>query len=123
MYKTLQNAPSLPSLLTQPNRVGMVLVATSLLMLGMALLAPEAHAGTGGAEYQTLYDTLVGWMTGYLGRVIAVVFIIVGIIAGVGKSIMGFVIGIAAGVGMFLAPDVIDATVSATLPVLAIVPF
>jgi conjugal transfer pilus assembly protein TraA len=91
-----------------------------LLALTVVLLAPSlTWAGTSGSEFTPLYTTLTGWMTGYLGRVIAAIFIIVGLVAGVTKgSVMGFVMGIAAGTGLFLAPSVIDATVSATLPLL-----
>jgi conjugal transfer pilus assembly protein TraA len=34
------------------------------------------------------------------------------------QSIMGFVVGIAAGLGVFVAPDIIDSIVTATLPIL-----
>ena len=96
------------------------LVALALALGGLALLTPEsALAGAGGVEFNDIYVTLTGWMTGLLGRVIAVTMIIVGIVAGVARqSIMGFVMGIAAGLGMFTAPGIIDAVVSATLPVL-----
>ena len=82
-------------------------------------LAPEAAvAGTGGTEFQATYDMLISWMTGLLGRIIAIAFIIVGLIAGVARqSILSFAIGIAAGLGLFMAPDIIDAVVSATLPI------
>lgn len=86
------------------------------------MLAATAHAGTGGDEFNDLYTKLTGWMGGYLGRVVSAVFIIVGLIAGVTKgSVMGFATGIAAGLGMFMAPNLIDATVSATLPILPII--
>jgi len=95
-----------------------VLTVTALALIGLALLAPEsALAGTGGTEFQSTYDMLISWMTGLLGRIIAIAFIIVGLIAGVARqSIMSFAIGIAAGLGIFMAPDIIDAVVSATLP-------
>jgi conjugal transfer pilus assembly protein TraA len=96
------------------------LAAAALALGALALLVPDAAlAGAGGAELNDIYVTLTGWMTGLLGRVIAVTMIIVGIVAGVARqSIMGFVMGIAAGLGMFTAPGIIDAVVSATLPVL-----
>ncbi|MFE8034499.1 TraA family conjugative transfer protein [Thiohalocapsa marina] len=97
----------------------LLLTATALSLVGLALLAPEpVLAGTGGTEFQATYDMLIGWMTGLLGRIIAIAFIIVGLIAGVARqSIMSFAIGIAAGLGIFMAPDIIDAVVSATLPI------
>lgn len=97
------------------------LLAATLIGVGAAALtlAPEAAvAGTGGTEFQATYDMLISWMTGLLGRIIAIAFIIVGLIAGVARqSILSFAIGIAAGLGLFMAPDIIDAVVSATLPI------
>ncbi|WP_295387344.1 TraA family conjugative transfer protein [uncultured Thiodictyon sp.] len=96
---------------------------TVLVVLAIAmLLVGTAHAGTTGTEFTPLYTMLTGWMTGYLGRIVAAIFIIVGLIAGITQgSVMGFATGIAAGVGMFLAPNIIDGTVTATLPVMVIV--
>lgn len=83
----------------------------------VVLLPESALAGSGGTEFQATYDMLIGWMTGLLGRIIAVAFIIVGLIAGVARqSILSFAIGIAAGLGLFMAPDIVDAVVSATVP-------
>ena len=86
---------------------------------GLMLAAPETVlAGAGGAEFQGAYDMLTGWMTGILGRIIAITFIVVGLVAGVMRqSIMGFVVGIAAALGAFVAPDIIDNIVTATLPI------
>lgn len=98
-----------------------LLAATLIGVASAALtLAPEAAiAGTGGTEFQATYDMLISWMTGLLGRIIAIAFIIVGLIAGVARqSILSFAIGIAAGLGLFMAPDIIDAVVSATLPII-----
>jgi len=94
------------------------LAAAGLVLL--AALAPEAVlAGTGGTEFSSTYTLLTGWMTGILGRIIAITFIIVGLVAGVMRqSIMGFVVGIAAGLGVFVAPNIIDGIVTATLPIL-----
>ena len=96
------------------------LTAAAVALASFVLLAPEtALAGAGGLEFQDTYDMLVGWMTGMLGRIIAITFIIVGLVAGVMRqSIMGFVVGIAAGLGVFVAPDIIDNVVAATLPIL-----
>jgi len=92
---------------------------TALAVLGLAMIAPEAAlAGTGGTEFAPAYTTVTGWMTGILGRIIAIAFIVVGLVAGVMRqSIMGFVVGIAAGLGVFVAPDIIDNIVTATLPI------
>jgi len=93
-------------------------------IIAIALMPSFAFAGTGGAtEFGSLYTLLTGWMTGTLGKVVAVVFILVGVIGGAARgSIMGFVMGIAAGVGMFLAPDIIDGVVTATLPIANAIP-
>ena len=94
------------------------LIAILLAVALLTFVPGSVLAGAGGAEFQPTYDMLIGWMTGLLGRIIAVAFIIVGLIAGVARqSIMSFAIGIAAGLGLFMAPDIIDAVVSATLPI------
>jgi conjugal transfer pilus assembly protein TraA len=96
-----------------------VLTLAVVALASLALTLPESVlAGAGGTEFQGAYDMLTGWMTGILGRIIAVTFIIVGLVAGVMRqSIMGFVVGIAAGLGVFVAPDIIDSIVTATLPI------
>jgi len=113
------NPCSLPCALQTPPRT--LALTAVLISAGVAclMLTPEsALAGTGGTEFQATYDMLIGWMTGLLGRIIAIAFIIVGLIAGVARqSIMSFAIGISAGLGLFMAPDIIDAVVSATLPI------
>jgi conjugal transfer pilus assembly protein TraA len=96
-----------------------VLTLAVVALASLALTLPESVlAGAGGTEFQGAYDMLTGWMTGILGRIIAVTFIIVGLVAGVMRqSIMGFVVGVAAGLGVFVAPDIIDSIVTATLPI------
>ncbi|MVF24168.1 pili assembly chaperone [Methylocaldum sp. BRCS4] len=82
----------------------------------LVLLAPEAMAGAGGAEFNDIYATLTGWVSGILGRVIAICFVIVGLVAGVVRgSIMGFVMGVASGVGLFATPTIIDNIVTAVI--------
>jgi conjugal transfer pilus assembly protein TraA len=96
-----------------------VLTLALVVLASLARTLPESVlAGAGGTEFQGAYDMLTGWMTGILGRIIAVTFIIVGLVAGVMRqSIKGFVVGIAAGRGVFVAPDIIDSIVTATLPI------
>ncbi len=95
------------------------LAAAAIAVASLALLAPDTVlAGAGGLEFQDTYTMLTGWLTGMLGRIIAITFIIVGLVAGVMRqSIMGFVVGIAAGLGVFVAPNIIDNVVAATLPI------
>jgi conjugal transfer pilus assembly protein TraA len=103
-----------------PLRAHHLALAAAVAVVSLAVLAPEtALAGTAGTEFQATYDLLTGWLTGVLGRIIAIAFIIVGLVAGVMRqSIMGFVVGLAAGLGVFVAPNIIDSIVTATLPVL-----
>src|SRR5690606_21551597 len=72
---------------------GTALVAA--LMVG-AMLAPEAAlAGTGGTEFDDVWDTLVDWTQGTLGRIIAIAIIIVGACIGVVRqSLMTFAVGL-----------------------------
>lgn len=82
----------------------------------LVLTSPDAMAGGGGTEFNSLWTLIEGWSRGYLGRVISLIFVLVGLSAGVLRgSIMGFVVGIAAGVGLYLGPDIISSIVSATL--------
>ena len=99
--------------LKQPN----VPTLAVLFAVSMLLLAPDVLAGTGGStEFGSIYTMLTGWLQGTLGRSMAVTFVAVGLVGGVMRgSIMGFVVGIAAGLGVYTAPTVIDAIVTATL--------
>lgn len=83
---------------------------------GMFLFSTESFAGTGSTEFNAVYTLLTNWMQGSLGKLIASAFIIVGLIAGVLRnSLMGFAVGVAAGLGLFTAPGIINAIVTATL--------
>jgi conjugal transfer pilus assembly protein TraA len=111
---------ALPLGLSPRQHTALLALGLLALVVTLMLVSHPSFAGTGGAEFNPLYTKLSDWMTGYLGRVVAAVFIIVGLVAGVARgSVMGFVFGVAAGTGLFLAPNVIDATVSATLPLIA----
>lgn len=82
----------------------------------LALAAGMACAGTGGSEFDEVYDTIVEWMQGTLGRIIAITMILVGLVAGVVRqSIMAFVIGVAGGMGLYQAPSVIEAIMGAAM--------
>ena len=93
---------------------GAALAAT--LMVG-ALLAPEAAlAGTGGTEFDDVWDTLVDWTQGTLGRIIAIAIIIVGGCIGVVRqSLMTFAVGLAMGMGLYNAPTIIESIMGSTL--------
>jgi conjugal transfer pilus assembly protein TraA len=76
-------------------------------------------AGTGGTEFDPVWNLITDWSQGALGRVIAGIMILVGLVAGVGRqSIMALAVGVGGGVGIFYAPTVLDSVVSGALPVL-----
>jgi conjugal transfer pilus assembly protein TraA len=101
------------STLKQPN----VPTLAVLCAVAFLLLAPDVFAGNGGNnEFGAIYTMLTGWLQGTLGRIMAVTFVAVGLVGGVMRgSIMGFVVGIAAGLGVYTAPTVIDAIVTAVI--------
>jgi conjugal transfer pilus assembly protein TraA len=81
----------------------------------LAVAAGMVMAGTGGEEFNDVWDTLVKWTQGTLGRIIAIAMVLVGVVAGVVRSsIMGFVVGVAAGMGLYNAPTVIESIMGAT---------
>lgn len=81
----------------------------------LAVAAGLVMAGTGGEEFNDVWDTLVKWTQGTLGRIIAIAMVLVGVVAGVVRSsIMGFVVGVAAGMGLYNAPTVIESIMGAT---------
>lgn len=90
------------------------LAVTGLLVTALAF--PDAAlAGSGGTEFDSIWDTLTGWVKGTLGQIIVLAMIIVGIVAGIARqSIMAFAIGVGGGIGLFQAPDVIESILSAT---------
>ena len=56
-------------------------LAVPLLLAGLCV--GSAMAGTGGSEFDQVYDTLIDWMQGTLGRIIAITMLFVGIAYGV----------------------------------------
>lgn len=81
-----------------------------------AIMGPEAFAGTGGTEFDSVWQTLSDWTQGALGRIIAGSMVLVGIVSGVARqSLMAFAIGIGGGVGLYNAPNVIDSVLAATM--------
>lgn len=87
-----------------------------LVIIAAVLFAFSAIAGTGGSEFDGIWDTLVGWSQGTLGRVITIALVIVGIVAGITRqSIMAFAIGVGCGVGLYNAPTIVESIMTATL--------
>jgi conjugal transfer pilus assembly protein TraA len=87
---------------TLPNGRGLLVAALVALAMLLMLAATDSFAGTGGSTE--------------FGRILAITFVAVGLVGGVVRgSIMGFVLGIAAGLGLYTAPTVIDAIVTAVI--------
>ena len=82
----------------------------------VALPLVSAHAGTAGTEFDTFYDTIVDWAQGSLGKALALSMFLVGIGMGVVRgSVIAAVPAIGGALGLFIAPTIIDAIVTATL--------
>lgn len=91
-------------------------LAVTGLVLSAVVFPDAALAGSGGTEFNGIWDTLTGWVKGTLGQIIVLAMIIVGIVAGIARqSIMAFAIGVGGGIGLFQAPDVIESILSATV--------
>lgn len=94
--------------------LGVFAFAMAILVIGF--MPDQAHAGTGGTEFASVWTTLSDWMQGILGKVATGAMILVGIIAGVVRqSLMSFAVGIGGGVGLYNAPTIIDNVLTATL--------
>lgn len=89
---------------------------TALPILVAAACAGSAMAGTGGSEFDQVYDTLIDWMQGTLGRIIAITMLFVGIAYGVVRqSIIAAVVFVASGLVLYNAQTVIEAVMTATV--------
>lgn len=86
------------------------------LVAGLMVFGRMALAGTGGEEFDPIWQSLQGWMQGTLGRVVAGAMILVGLVGGVVRqSIMAFATGVGGGVGLYNSPTVIESIMSATI--------
>ncbi len=91
-----------------------LLLAAALLLI--AVIGSEAFAGSGGSEFEDVWDTLVEWTQGTLGRIIAMALVLVGIVYGVARqSLISFAIGIAAAMGLYNAPTIVEALLTETV--------
>ncbi|MCG7878161.1 MAG: conjugal transfer protein TraA [Candidatus Thiodiazotropha endolucinida] len=87
-----------------------------LFFIGITIIPEQASAGTGGTEFQDVWDTVKEYMQGLLGRIVAGAMILVGIVAGVARqSLMSFAIGVGGGVGLYNTPTVIENIMTATI--------
>lgn len=85
----------------------------------LALFPEPAYAGA-DPTFDDVWTTLRDWAQGSLGKVLAGGFVMTGLAAGiVRQSLMSFATGVGGGVGVYVAPDVIEEIVQASLPVLA----
>ena len=93
-------------------QLAVALLATAVTILPLA----TAQAGTGGTEFDVFYDTIVDWAQGSLGKALALAMFLVGIGMGVVRgSVVAAVPAVAGALGLFVAPTIIDAIVTATL--------
>lgn len=91
------------------------LIKLSLCAL-LLMYADDALAGTGGSEFNEVWETLKGWIQGILGRIICGIMILVGIIAGVARqSLTAFALGIGGAIGLYNVPAVLESVLSATV--------
>ncbi|MBF0609499.1 MAG: pili assembly chaperone [Magnetococcales bacterium] len=90
--------------------------AVALMLVGIAILLPEtAMAGTGGTEFQDVYDMIEGWSKGYLGRILSMGMFVVGVAQGVIKQSVGAVVpGVGAAAALYYGPSVVSGVVTGT---------
>ena len=94
--------------------VAAVPLAFGVAAVGCALFAPDVWAGDGGEEFEDVWTVLKDWTQGMLGRIIAIAMVIVGIIFGVARqSLISFAICIAGAMGLYQAPVIIEALLTA----------
>ena len=111
-------SPTLARVLAIPAPGRRPALATAL-CAAAALLLPvaAAQAGAGGTEFDPFYDTIVDWAQGSLGKALALAMFLVGIGVGVVRgSVIAAVPTVAGALGLFIAPTIIDAIMTATLP-------
>ena len=111
MSPTLARVLALPAPGRHP-AAALTLCAATALLLPVA----AAQAGAGGTEFDPFYDTIVDWAQGSLGKALALAMFIVGIGMGVVRgSVVAAVPAVSGALGLFIAPTIIDAIMTATL--------
>jgi conjugal transfer pilus assembly protein TraA len=87
-----------------------------VLTAATVIFVPDVLAGTGGSEFDDIYNLLVGWTQGTLGKVIALGVFMVGLGAAVITQTMGaVVIGICCSLALYYGPTVISGVVAALI--------
>jgi conjugal transfer pilus assembly protein TraA len=82
----------------------------------VAAWSVSSYAGTGGTEFQDIYDTLTQWSQGALGKTISAGAFLTGIAMGVVRqSIISVVTGIGAALAVNYTPTIIDSVVTAVI--------
>ena len=109
-------SPTLARLLAIPAPGRHPVGALALCAAAAILLPVAAQAGAGGTEFDPFYDTIVDWAQGSLGKALALAMFIVGIGMGVVRgSVVAAVPAVSGALGLFIAPTIIDAIMTATL--------
>ena len=100
--------------MTMSNRSKLVLAL--MIALAICLMAASAQAGTGGTEFDGIWDLIKGWMRGTLGRIVAGGCVLTGLIAGWARgNLWAAVTGIGMGLCLFYAPNIIEGVVTAVI--------
>lgn len=93
-----------------------VLKKFALPVATVTLIAGGAVAGTGGTEFDTMYQMVVGWTEGTLGKLLAVSAFLIGMGMGIVKqSILAVVLGVGFALTLAYAPAIIDAIFTFTV--------
>lgn len=88
------------------------------LMVGglLTLVTGFVLAGTTGTEFQIFYQLVTDWMGGYLGRGLALLAVLIGVGVGIFRgSLMLALTGIGVAMVLFVAPNVINGILAATI--------
>jgi conjugal transfer pilus assembly protein TraA len=87
-----------------------------LAVFGLFIIASNVYAGTGGTEFQQLYDMLTAWTNGVLGKTIALACFLVGMgFSIVQQSLIPVAVGIGAAAALAYTPSIVDTVITATL--------
>lgn len=93
-----------------------ILMYLPLVVFGLFIVASNVYAGTGGTEFQQLYDMLTGWTNGVLGKTIALACFLVGMgFSIVQQSLIPVAVGIGAAAALAYTPSIVDTVITATL--------
>ena len=105
-----------PDMSAAERRAELIAPVMAFVIVALLVVPTLVYAGTGGTEFDDVWDELEGWAEGALGRVISVGLLVVGLAAGiVRQSIMAAVPAAGAGLALSIGPGVIDDMFTATL--------